>query len=211
MVGWSREGSAMTRSLGPVSPVVARRRARLVSAFVLLVVAGLTTIVGLVGPSSDVAVTLTIVACLIAWFAPFLPSAFRPVLDGTDLTAWTVSGRRTVDLRRLARVDRLWFPGRGRDLDTLVLRDLNGIRLIVNRAEVDDAVVASITDPASAEPRVAAGAGHRLGLIELGFGHRFLRGVGAVLLAVLYFGLTLVAVLTVAVVIDLSVTGRWAG
>jgi hypothetical protein len=191
----------MTQALQPVPPVAARRGARLVFAFVLLVVAALTTVAGLLGPASDVATNLTIVAWVITLFAPFLPYGFRPVLDGTGLTAWTVSGRRTVALDRLTRVGRLWFPAPPRELDVLVLRDTNGIRLIVNVPAVDDAVFASVTDPECAEPRVAAGAGYRLGLIELGFGRRFLRGLGAVLLGLLYTGLTLVALIVVEALI----------
>ncbi|HEX6359450.1 hypothetical protein [Actinophytocola sp.] len=193
----------MTQTLEPVPPTVARRGARLLFWFVLLVVAAMTTTAGVLGASSGLAITLIIFGWVIAQFVPFLPWAFRPVLTGTDLTAWTVSGRRTVDLRRLAKVGRMWFPGNPQSVDTLVLLDTNGVRLIVDDAEVDDAVFESITDPECAEPRVAAGAGHRLGLIKLPIDDRVIRGFGAVLLAVLYFGLTLVAIISAATVIEM--------
>lgn len=158
-----------------VPPAAARRRARLVFALLLVVAVGMATVAGLFDPSSDTATTLLIFAWLIVMLVPFLPCAMRPVLHGTDVTAWTLSGRRTVDLRRLAKVGRLRLPGRPRAVDMLMLLDTNGVRLFVNRSEVDEAVMEALMDPDCAEPRVSPAAGHRVGLIELPLGNRFLR------------------------------------
>lgn len=125
----------------------------------------------------------------------------KPVLDGTDLTAWTFSGRRTLDLRRLAKVRRVRIVSRPRDVDTLVLLDTNGVRLVVNRPEVDDAVIEAVTDPDYAEPSVSPFAEHRLGLAELRLRSRALHDLWAFLAFLLYTFLTLFAVIIVAAVV----------
>jgi hypothetical protein len=190
----------------PVSapPTAARRRARLVLALLLVVAVGMATVAGLFDPSSDTATALVIFSWLIVMFLPFLPCAMRPVLHGTDVTAWTLTGRRTVDLRRLAKVERLRLPGQPRSVDMLMLLDLNGVRLFVDRPEVDAAVRTALMATDSAEPRVSPNAGHRLGLLELPLGDRILRVLGGFGLYVLFAGLTLVGVITISVLIGMA-------
>ncbi|SDK56292.1 hypothetical protein SAMN04488074_10677 [Lentzea albidocapillata subsp. violacea] len=96
------------------------------------------------------------------------------VAQGTDtevhaqryVTARTMSGWRTVDLHRLARISRFRLDQLP-TIDLLMLVDADGVRLMLNQdPEVDEATMqAVVANPANA-PRISWDAADRLGLSE---------------------------------------------
>jgi hypothetical protein len=109
----------------PVPAAIACRRAR---SGLLIVAATVCVLVWEAGRNlgSELGITLTVVASVIFVFVPFLPWGFRARLHEADsryLTAYTITGPRTVDLHQLARVHRLLAVGDGPGVDVLVLVD----------------------------------------------------------------------------------------
>jgi hypothetical protein len=101
---------------------------------------GLTLTLGAVlavrlgGPHLRAVAILPFVGAFIPIFAPLLCRETHVLeVDGGPerslLTASTWTGRRTVDLGRLVRVQRVIVPGRGTSLDMLVVTDVHGVRL----------------------------------------------------------------------------------
>lgn len=110
----------------------------------LLLVPGGPVRLGLVGDWLNLEILLCPLLIPLVWFAV---TAVRGVelRDGRWLTAVTIAGRRTVDLAELSKVGRFEVKGGvGTPTDRLILRDVHGVRLGVDRLEngdkVDDAV-----------------------------------------------------------------------
>ncbi|MFK4068194.1 hypothetical protein [Streptomyces sp. NPDC029674] len=123
------------------------RTARLVTDITVLLipVAMFAVPVALVraGTISDAFLLLNIGSLLISvMVAAYAPMGWHSRLhDGDLLSARTLTGRRTVDLRRLTKVGRLEVPGETRMDDRLILTDAHGVRVILNKLKGGDATV----------------------------------------------------------------------
>ncbi|MFS8100520.1 hypothetical protein LFM09_25665 [Lentzea alba] len=164
----------MDRGLVPAAS--ARRRARAALIGALATCTTLSVLGGyLMSPAadSDLGFPLVAVAGLIMFVLPFLAQGgYAEVHDQRYLTARTVSGWRTVDLHRLARISR-FRTEQVPSIDLLMLVDTDGVRLMINEdPEVDEATMqALVANPANA-PRISGDAADRLGLSEPPPGHK---------------------------------------
>lgn len=165
----------MTAELVPA--VSARRRARaglalaLVTCTALSVFAGHSVTPGL-GQEEWTGPTL-IVAALILFLLPFLHQGGRARLHEPGqryLTAWTITGWRTIDLHQLTRIWRYQLPSKGRPVDMLVLTDSSGVRLMIDNREVNRAVTRALSDHPNDTIRISRSAQHRLGLVKATLG-----------------------------------------
>jgi hypothetical protein len=152
----------MTTKLVPAAS--ARRRARAALTVALLAIAALWLAgVPHLGPGDDsgtgLALHLVIVGVVVAF--PYLARAGRPRLDDQRyLTARTVSGWRTVDLHELMKVGHFWMPG----MNLLVLVDVNDVRLMLDKSDIDEATRQVLADQSHDAVHVSPGAEHWLGL-----------------------------------------------
>lgn len=155
---------------GLVPAVSARRRARAALIGTLGVCTGLSVLGGyLMSPAadSDLGFPLVAAAGLIMFVLPFLAQGgYAEMHDKRYLTARTMSGWRTVDLHRLARISR-FRTEHVPSIDLLMLVDADGVRLMLNEdPEVDEATVRALeANPANA-PRISGDAADRLGLSD---------------------------------------------
>ncbi|HEX8868577.1 MAG TPA: hypothetical protein VF821_23155 [Lentzea sp.] len=121
---------------------------------------------------SSMCMVLIVIAVVILGSLPLLPQGGFAVLHGPDrryLTATTITGTRTVDLARLAEVWRYRLPDGSQRVDRLMLRDADGVRLMVDSAEFDRAIRTHCTD----DVLVSGPARKRLGLPETSGTQRF--------------------------------------
>jgi hypothetical protein len=189
----------MTRQ--PVLAVSARRRARAGLAVALVTSAALWAAgVHLAGTADngEFGIGLICGSGLIVFLLPFLAQGYRARVDDERyLTAWTVSGWRTVDLHRLMRVGRVHAA----EVDLLVLVDVDDVRLVVDDRKIDEATKRALVDHPNDAVRVSAAAAHRLGLSEAPLKLRvwwFVRMlVAPFLFIVLWFGMGVIAQLVV--------------
>lgn len=87
---------------------------------------------------------LGFVIVVIVLVMPFLDQGSRIRLeDERYLTAWTISGWRTVDLHRLMRIRRYQLA---HDADYLLLEDVEGVRLQLDQKKIIDATRKVLTD-----------------------------------------------------------------
>lgn len=157
----------MTEDLVPA--VSARRRARAGLAVALGTCAALSVLGGhLTSPAvddADFGVPLVFAAVLILYLLPFLAQGGHVELDGQRyLTAWTVSGWRTVDLHRLASVRRYRLADEY--VDMLVLVDADGVRLMLDKERVDQAAKRALSEHPDDAVHVSRDARYRLGLFD---------------------------------------------
>lgn len=153
----------------PVSAVIARRQARtglataLVACAALAVLGGFLTTPGV--EDEDLGLAFVFTAVLIMWLLPFMARGDHSEVHGPGerhLTARTISGWRTVDLHRLALVGRAQYLG----LDMLVVEDFDGVRLMLDEADVDLATEQALTEHPHNGYRVSRNAAYRLGMFE---------------------------------------------
>jgi hypothetical protein len=194
-----------------VPAVSARRRARfgLTVALVTCVVLWVASIY-FMSPDEDRGTWgagLTFVVTMILYVLPFLNQGGRVRLHEPGrryLTAWTISGWRTVDLHRLMRISRFHMPSSGKDVDMLVLVDVDEVRLMLNNEEVDQAVKQALADHPNDAIRISPAAEYRLGLSTPSPKRRlwwFVRLFATpFLLLPLWLGLTVLATLAAEVV-----------
>jgi hypothetical protein len=159
----------------PVPPAVARRQLAVARVVVWLVVLAMAVVSGLFRPAT-VGYVLMTGAWLIAASIPtgLLSQGWRPVVHSERfLTVRTLAGRRTVDLRRLVKIDRWRMISRGKRMDLLVLLDVDDMEIVIDSPEVDRAVVDLLPHQEVYQPNVSQSASHRLGLLEIPLGARF--------------------------------------
>ena len=159
----------------PVPPAVARRQLAVARVVVWLVVLAIAVVSGLFRPAT-VGYVLMTGAWLIAASIPtgLLSQGWRPVIHGERfLTVRTLAGRRTVDLRRLVKIDRKRMIGRPNNVDLLVLLDVDDIEITIDSPEVDHAVLDLLPHQEVYQPNVSQSAAHRLGLLEIPLEPRF--------------------------------------
>ncbi|MFB7112016.1 hypothetical protein [Streptomyces sp. NPDC056190] len=93
---------------------------------------------------------------------------------GGLLSARTLTGRRTVDLTRLKKVGRLEIAGRGSTADRLVLTDVHGTRIIVDKLAggkgTPDAAVREVLKEHSGPPVLVSGRAAERLRVEVGRG-----------------------------------------
>ncbi|MFI6098443.1 hypothetical protein ACIA8G_23055 [Lentzea sp. NPDC051213] len=157
----------------PVPATSARRRARAGLAVALLVCAALPVLGGnLQHSDSDdkmMGKILVGLAGLLLFMLPYLAKGAFVRLGPRYLTAQTISGWRTVDLHRLARVGRYYVMNvrGGKDTDMLVLVDLDGVRLMVNADDdLDRVMKRALANHETDSLRISSAALARLGLPE---------------------------------------------
>lgn len=113
---------------------------------------------------------LVFAAAVIFFVLPFLDQGGWYRLHGPDqryLTAWTVSGWRTVDLHRLVRIRRFSSLADGRkNVDMLVLTDVDGVRLMLDKEEVDRAAQRALAEHPTSGLDVSLAVQHRFGTFE---------------------------------------------
>ncbi|MFF9126330.1 hypothetical protein ACF09J_24000 [Streptomyces sp. NPDC014889] len=127
---------------------------------VLVVVPAVLVRAGLVGDG----------LCLLAMFSLLLGAAAVYCVNGCWharlhagglLSARTLTGRRTVDLTRLEKVGRLEIAGRGTTADLLVLTDVHGTRIVVDKLAggegTPDAAVREALEKHSGPPVLVSG------------------------------------------------------
>jgi hypothetical protein len=171
---------------------VARRRLKIAYVVAGVFVVGLATASGLLRPAT-VAYILMVVAWILAWMLPLglMRGGQNPVVHGERfLTAWTLAGRRTVDLRRLVMVDRLGMS-RSTYGDVLVLRDVNGMELSISSRidlsrTVRQAVADALANQEAGWPEVTRSAAHGLRVAEVPLRERFTGNVPWAVKGLLY-------------------------
>lgn len=176
----------------PVPVAVARRRPKIAYVVAGVFVVGLATASGLLRPAT-VAYILMVVAWILAWALPLglMRGGQNPVVHGERfLTAWTLAGRRTVDLRRLVRVDRLGMSHSTYG-DVLVLRDVDGMELSISSRidlsrTVSQAVAAALANQEAGRPEVTRSAAHGLRVAEVPLRERFTGDVPWAVKSLLY-------------------------
>jgi hypothetical protein len=146
---------------------------------------------------------LGFVIVMIVLVMPFLDQGSRIRLeDERYLTAWTISGWRTVDLHHLMRVRRYQLA---QDADYLLLEDVEGVRLQLDQKKIIDATRKALTDHPNGAVRMTFEAEYLLDLdlptrpLKLGwFSVRTFGKPFAIL--PLWFGLTTLAFIAAEVV-----------
>ncbi|MEU0877559.1 hypothetical protein ABZ345_03085 [Lentzea sp. NPDC005914] len=116
-------------------PSTARRRARIALTTTLVACAALAVVAGL--QHTVAGIFLVFCSANILFNVPLLAKGGALRLTDEHLTGATVSGARTVDLRRLVRVRRFRMPVGSWDLRMVELVDADGVRLIVSERTRD--------------------------------------------------------------------------
>lgn len=154
------------------APKEARSRARRLFVGLASVPLILIVVTGLTAPLDDQPSVMTAVSLIIAWpllwILPLTALGWRARLHGTDdryVTARTMSGPRTVDLHRLVRVGRFRLMSRNGTVDCLVLRDTDGIRLMIDDPDVREALRTATAGGLTDSTKFSRPAQARLGLI----------------------------------------------
>jgi hypothetical protein len=152
----------------PVPPASARCKSVVALTVAGLVVVALAIVGGRLLPAMAGRGLIAVAFTTAAWVLMFRSRGWQLVLHGERfLTVWTLTGRRSVDLHRLAKVDRFLVTSKRNGLDLLVLTDTSGIDIEINSPEVDRAVVDALTRQENGQPSVSLSARHRLGLLDV--------------------------------------------
>lgn len=155
-----------------VPAVSARRRARVGLAVALTASAGLSVLGGTLQHSdADDRLMGKLLVGLASVLLITLPHHDKGVWVRLDhglryLTAQTISGWRTVDLHRLARVGVYEVLSHHAAANKLVLIDLDGVRLMVDDEQVDRATKIALANHRTDALRISGNARHRLGVTE---------------------------------------------
>ncbi|HEU5474874.1 MAG TPA: hypothetical protein VFV67_29880 [Actinophytocola sp.] len=194
---------------GVATPEAARRRARYLLVGLASLALMLIILAGRMAPLDDQPSVATAVSLIIAWpllwILPITSLGWRARVDGADnryVTAHTMSGRRTVDLHRLERIRRFQLMSRTKTMDCVVLRDADGIRLMIDDPEVREALRTAISDGLIDSARTSRPAQARLGLITASLPQRVWWATTYFLGYLAYAGLTAVGSLTVLILIS---------